>query len=364
MRYELKHDKLAMQIYGLVSVEAKARRKAENVYHLYEEIGDTRHFTEEELAYLAQFLSVLRPSETLQRHIAQSKEELNKARQAEEDRERVRLEREKELVARVKARQKSMSWIISIAGLVAVGLLVFAYRESVRAATNQRITNEIRLNLERKDKLSAGLKKELAAIILAKGEQDHDAALAYTTELNNKFPSVFVDVRDWSLYETIELNERTWMAENLRYRYRPGESSWVYEDNPDNAERFGRLYTWEAAQAACPENWRIPSLKEWQAMLAQFSQLNFSKDEAGAQSEAFEALAADGFSNFSALLGGKRYASGTFGDLGLNGDYWTSTEDEDRPSDAWLFSFNGESRKLESYRFTKDLAISCRCVRE
>lgn len=364
MRYELKHDKLAMQIYGLVSVETKARRKAENVYHLYEEIGHTRHFTEEELAYLGQFLPVLRPSENLQRHLAQSKEELNRARQEEEARERARLEREKELIARVKARQKSMSWIISIAGLIAVGLLVFAYRESARAATNQRITNEIRLNLERKDKLSAGLKKELAAIVQAKGEQDRQAALAYTTELNEKFPSVFVDVRDWSLYETVELNEQTWMAENLRYPYRPGESSWVYEDDPEYAERFGRLYTWEAARAACPAGWRIPTLTEWQGMIAQLVSLNFAAAEESAQQEAFAALAAGGFSNFAALLGGKRYASGTFGDLGLNGNYWTSTEDEDLPSDAWLFSFNGESRKLESYQYAKALAISCRCVRE
>ena len=93
MRYELKHDKLAAQIYNLASTEAKARRKAENIYFMYDEIGATRLFTEEELEYLAQFQPVLRPKDSLLSLIEESKKELSRAQREEEEKERERLDR-------------------------------------------------------------------------------------------------------------------------------------------------------------------------------------------------------------------------------------------------------------------------------
>ena len=363
MRYELKHDKLALQIYELVSVEAKARRKAENIYHLYDEISTARLFTEEELEYLAQFQPVLRPNERLLTAIGESKKELNRTRQEEAEREMARLEREKELLKRVKVRQKRISLVIGIAGVVAGALLIFALKQSRRAAINQQRTEEIKQNLERKNMLSDGLKKELSVIIHEKGENNVSDATAYAAELNEKFPSVFVDVRDWTLYETVELNKQTWMAENLKYDAGK-ESSWVYENNPENVERYGRLYTWEAAQKACPTGWRVPTDEEWRKMTAQFGATDFYQPDENAPASAFEALIAGGNSNFGALLSGKRYPGGNFDDLGLYGDYWTNSTIDTLISDAWIFSFNGETRKLERYHYSKSLGVSCRCVKE
>ena len=58
MRYELKHDKLAAQIFVQASAAAKLRRRAGEVYTLYEEIGSQHPFSLDELQYLQQFLSV------------------------------------------------------------------------------------------------------------------------------------------------------------------------------------------------------------------------------------------------------------------------------------------------------------------
>ena len=106
MRYELKHDKLAAQVYDLASTEAKARRKAESIYQMYEEIGSIRKFTEEELQYLSQFQGVLHPPDQLMAMIIESRNALGIIRKEAEDRERIRLEREKELLERGKAATK------------------------------------------------------------------------------------------------------------------------------------------------------------------------------------------------------------------------------------------------------------------
>lgn len=362
MRYELKHDKLALQIYELVSVEAKARRKAENIYHLYDEIGATRLFTAEELEYLAQFQPVLRPNERLLALIGESKKEVNRSRQEEEDRERARLEREKELVNKIKTRQKRISWVIGIAGVVAAALLIFALDKNSSAAENQRIAEEIRKNLERKNLLSEGLKKELSVIVSSKARVNPSEAADYAEDLNKKFPSVFVDVRDWTLYETVELHQQTWMAENLKYD--PGDESWVYQDDPENGKRYGRLYTWEAARKACPKGWRVPSDIEWRNMAKQFGDIGSDAGNEKGLSEAYNALIEGGNSNFAALLGGKRFTSGTFGDLNQYGDYWSSTEVDTATTNALIYSFNGATRKLEQYYDSKSLGVSCRCVKE
>ncbi len=56
-----------------------------------------------------------------------------------------------------------------------------------------------------------------------------------------------------------------WFAENLDYVDSTLEdSSWCYEDNKDNCEKYGRLYNWSAAQKACPEGWHVPSRTDWE----------------------------------------------------------------------------------------------------
>jgi len=41
------------------------------------------------------------------------------------------------------------------------------------------------------------------------------------------------------------------------------EDSYCYDGKVENCKTYGRLYTWEAAQRACPEGWHLPSDEEW-----------------------------------------------------------------------------------------------------
>lgn len=357
MRYELKHDKLAAQIYNLASTEAKARRKAENIYHMYDEIGATRLFTQEELEYLAQFQAVLRPKEHLIALIGKSKEELNRARREAEERERARLEREKELVKKIKGRQRRISWVIGIAGVAAAALLVLVFLQLRKVSQYEAEAKEIKRNLEKKMQLTDGLKSELSAVIMEKQQNEPLAVVNYVTQLNETLPSVLIDARDGTIYETVELNEQYWMAENLNYAAAHG--SWVYGEDPENEEKYGRLYTWEAARRACPKGWRLPTDQDWRKMAGDYSKVDIaSQQEPGS---AYAALIKGGDSNFDALHGGTRRPTGTFVYLGEIGQYWSGTQDSGNK--AFLFQFVETSGKLQRNSYEVGWGASCRCVK-
>ena len=74
------------------------------------------------------------------------------------------------------------------------------------------------------------------------------------TEDNCEYGTL-TDDRDGQTYKTVKIGEQWWMAENLNYRYiqqtyNGGEkdsSSYCYNDDPANCEKYGRLYLWSAA---------------------------------------------------------------------------------------------------------------------
>lgn len=57
-------------------------------------------------------------------------------------------------------------------------------------------------------------------------------------------------------YESVRIGNQVWMARNLN---RDIGGSFCYDNDSLNCEKYGRLYTWKAAQYACPEGWRLPT---------------------------------------------------------------------------------------------------------
>lgn len=104
--------------------------------------------------------------------------------------------------------------------------------------------------------------------------------------MNQVFPSVkygvpFTDQRDGKRYKTITLNGKVWMAENLRYDIpgvpprELGTSTSLHTPIPDilvykrdwikrsNIRVDDREYSYDAAVAACPPGWHLPTRSEW-----------------------------------------------------------------------------------------------------
>jgi uncharacterized protein (TIGR02145 family) len=182
--------------------------------------------------------------------------------------------------------------------------------------------------------------------------------------------NVFIDPRDGQRYKTVKLkDENVWMAQNFNFDV--GEGCCFYDNDPKNGEKYGRLYTWEAAMKACPEGWHLPSHDEWQEMKTQYmgkfenkdkqdeARFTFMKLISGFE-DAYKALI-EGGSGFSVMLSGYYDSNGSFGSTGEYGRYWSSTENNS--SHAWFCNFDrSSSDSLLVYYDNKSSGFSCRYI--
>ncbi len=130
------------------------------------------------------------------------------------------------------------------------------------------------------------------------------------------------DSRDGKTYKTVKIGNQEWMAENLNYN---AKGSVCYDNKSANCRKYGRLYTWGAAQEACPAGWHLPSKGEFETLLGfvgdsgkeQSKALRSSKWEKGKDKYGFSALPGGYYSSFSEK----------FNYLGGYTSFWSSTED-------------------------------------
>ncbi|MDR0331392.1 MAG: fibrobacter succinogenes major paralogous domain-containing protein [Chitinispirillales bacterium] len=146
----------------------------------------------------------------------------------------------------------------------------------------------------------------------------------------------FTDPRDGGQYNTVQIGEQTWMAENLKYE---AEDSWCYRDDESDCEEpgHGRQYGWETAKAACPDGWHLPNREEWGHLMAAVGGVRkidkkgyVDYDVAGKKLKSRSGWASGGNGaddyGFSAMPGGY-YESGLGGMwVGHHGYWWSATE--------------------------------------
>jgi uncharacterized protein (TIGR02145 family) len=176
-------------------------------------------------------------------------------------------------------------------------------------------------------------------------------------------------------YKTVKIGKQIWMVENLNYEM--GKSK-CHGNKPTNCEKYGRLYDWKTAMKVCPKGWHLPSDAEWQT-LVDFAGGNevagkklktktgWNKNKLNQNENSF-VLSGDGEDKFgfSALPGGgdgyDSADSEDFDDIGRDGNWWSSSEEDDdyAYSRSMTYNSNGVSRGFSD----KSLLFSVRCVKD
>jgi len=181
---------------------------------------------------------------------------------------------------------------------------------------------------------------------------------------------IITDQRDGTTYQWVRLKDgKMWMKENLDYA---SEDSWCYDEQENNCQKVGRLYSWQAAQNACPEGWRIPSDQEWWEMSSYYGKAWNAKSlgvgyevntKFKAGETAYKNLLKKEGQNFSASFGGARwYFDSSFRFMGEKSAYWSSTTYSS--SDAWHYRFMKQTERMERRQSDRKTGYSCRCISE
>ena len=205
---------------------------------------------------------------------------------------------------------------------------------------------------------------------------------------------------DGNKYQTIEIGNQTWMAENLRTTHYADGSTiplvtgndnwaaltyadkaycWFNNDSASNARTYGALYTWSAAmngavssssspsgiQGVCPVGWHLPSDQEWTTLTDYLGGLDVAGaklKETGLSHWRSPNAIATNESGFTALPGGHRSYDAVWWDFNDLGFWWSSTEEDYYR--RWYRVIVSTETTAEMYRRSSQYqdGFSVRCV--
>ena len=151
---------------------------------------------------------------------------------------------------------------------------------------------------------------------------------------------------------------KRWTLANLNAKM---PESYCYNDEPAQCERYGRLYTWAAAQRACGvlgPSWRLPSMDDWKKLARVYGGL--FGDGPGNGKVAYQEFLVGGKSGLEMRLGGGRQEDG-YARLEAHGFYWSTTEES--PTSMRILNFGkGSGAVFDQNGGKKTSAYSVRCV--
>ena len=180
-----------------------------------------------------------------------------------------------------------------------------------------------------------------------------------------------IDVRDNSIYPTILIGTRCWMAKSLNFgnsisSYMTQNDNCIvekycYNDNILKCDSLGGLYQWDELmqysenslfQGLCPPGWHIPDENEWSLLFNNF----------GGNAFAGDALRYNGPSGFNALLAGAYFGNRQFGFKNFSVFFWSSTSRGNYK--AWSHAINSINHGISYYSSLRNNAFSVRCIKD
>ena len=204
---------------------------------------------------------------------------------------------------------------------------------------------------------------------------------------------------DGNVYETVQIDEQLWMAENLKVtHYNDGSEiptgysdlQWtellngafeIYNNDNENIEIYGNLYNWYAVddeRGICPEGFHIPTIDQWIILtdyLSPEGMESWGNTYAGGimkectigscpESEYWNSpnAGATNESGFTGLPSGTRWGlnDGRYSAIGEMGWYWSSTTNTESLAWSLKTEYNDDNTYPSPYK--KSYGFSVRCL--
>jgi len=177
------------------------------------------------------------------------------------------------------------------------------------------------------------------------------------------------------IYNTVQIGTQCWLKENLDIGTRVDGNQnqddnnviekYCYDNLPSNCITNGGLYQWNEAmqyttapgtQGICPSGWHIPALSEFETLSAAVSGNSNALKAEGQGTGIGEGTNTSGF---SALLSGFRSYDGTFNNLGIYSDFWTSSWYTTYSSYYQYLSGNDTGMYFGHYNMMHGFSVRC-----
>lgn len=182
-------------------------------------------------------------------------------------------------------------------------------------------------------------------------------------------------------YHTIKLGNQIWLKENLdigtmikgiQDQTDNGVlEKYCYGDDPANCEKYGALYTWKEAtnylsgsakvKGICPDGWHIPTLAEFNELIAFVNNDGNSLKEIG-QGQGEGTGMGTNTSGFSGMLAGSRGYGGHFSHQNVYLWLWSSNDINDIYTN--VFELNYANSDILTYSNGKEAGFCVRCIKD
>jgi uncharacterized protein (TIGR02145 family) len=163
------------------------------------------------------------------------------------------------------------------------------------------------------------------------------------------------------------------MKENLNWEIQEG--SQCYDNTISNCVKYGRLYKWESAMAACPNGWHLPSDEEWKTLevflgmsQSQANETGYRGNDEGKKLKSLNFWYNNGNGNnssgFNGLPGGVCRQSGNCYHIEENGHWWSSTTLSNNYTGAWQRDLWYGTDQVHRGGQYKTRFYSVRCIKD
>jgi len=192
--------------------------------------------------------------------------------------------------------------------------------------------------------------------------------LFLTQFLYSQTEGTLKDFRDDHSYKTIRIGNQVWMAENLKFEPKIGDSKLgtykTYNNDVSKKDPLGYLYDYSTAKNICPLGWHLPNNEDWKELINHLD----GENEAGGYLKKKDNLwksknTKTELSGFNALPGGYyEYTDKSFRYLGEAAYFWSATENETK-NGAYFILIGHDSNKANFFQSLGDHEYSVRCIK-